>query len=85
VPELLQSLIVNQFNIVEDQCKPDWNLRSVQSSNPEDHRAMDTEGELANKSHADLLISHDPDAVRLGIAERDAPGHITYFKGNQLG
>ncbi|HHO5579873.1 TPA: phospho-sugar mutase [Staphylococcus aureus] len=85
VPELLQSLNFNQFNLVEAQCKPDPNFSSVQSANPEDHRAFDQAVELANKSHADLLISTDPDTDRLGIAERDAHGHITYFNGNQIG
>ncbi|HDF6380324.1 TPA: phospho-sugar mutase [Staphylococcus aureus] len=85
VPELLQSLNFNQFNLLEAQCKPDPNFSSVQSANPEDHRAFDQAVELANKSHADLLISTDPDADRLGIAERDAHGHITYFNGNQIG
>ncbi|CPC51633.1 phosphoglucomutase/phosphomannomutase alpha/beta/subunit [Staphylococcus aureus] len=85
VPELLQSLNFNQFNLVEAQCKTDPNFSSVQSANPEDHRAFDQAVELANKSHADLLISTDPDADRLGIAERDAHGHITYFNGNQIG
>ncbi|HGZ8669922.1 TPA: phospho-sugar mutase [Staphylococcus aureus] len=85
VPELLKSLNFNQFNLVEAQCKPDPNFSSVQSANPEDHRAFDQAIELANKSHADLLISTDPDADRLGIAERDAHGHITYFNGNQIG
>ncbi|HCV3652911.1 TPA: phospho-sugar mutase [Staphylococcus aureus] len=85
VPELLKSLNFNQFNLVEAQCKPDPNFSSVQSANPEDHRAFDQAVELANKSHANLLISTDPDADRLGIAERDAHGHITYFNGNQIG
>ncbi|HHA5592720.1 phospho-sugar mutase [Staphylococcus aureus] len=85
VPELLQSLNFNQFNLVEAQCKPNPNFSSVQSANPEDHRAFDQAVELANKNHADLLISTDPDADRLGIAERDAHGHITYFNGNQIG
>ncbi|EOD8744547.1 phospho-sugar mutase [Staphylococcus aureus] len=85
VPELLQSLNFDQFNLVEAQCKPDPNFSSVQSANPEDHRAFDQAVELANKNHADLLISTDPDADRLGIAERDAHGHITYFNGNQIG
>lgn len=85
VPELLKSLNFNQFNLVEAQCKPDPNFSSVQSANPEDHRAFDQAVELANKRHADLLICTDPDADRLGIAERDAHGHITYFNGNQIG
>ncbi len=85
VPKLLKSLNFNQFNLVEAQCKPDPNFSSVQSANPEDHLAFDQAVELANKSHADLLISTDPDADRLGIAERDAHGHITYFNGNQIG
>lgn len=85
VPKLLKSLNFNQFNLVETQCKPDPNFSSVQSANPEDHRAFDQAVELANKSHADLLISTDPDADRLGIAERNTHGHITYFNGNQIG
>ncbi|HIA6818092.1 TPA: phospho-sugar mutase [Staphylococcus aureus] len=85
VPELLKSLNFNQFDLVESQCKPDPNFSSVQSANPEDHRAFDQAVEIANKSHANLLISTDPDADRLGIAERDAHGHITYFNGNQIG
>ena len=85
VPELLKSLNFNQFNLVEAQCKPDPNFSSVQSDNHEDHRAFDKAVELANKSHENLLISTDPDADRLGIAERDAHGHITYFNGNQIG
>ncbi len=85
VPELLKSLNFNQFNLVEAQCEPDPNFSSVQSANPEDHRAFDQAVELANKNHADLLISTDPDADRLGIAERDAHGYITYFNGNQIG
>ncbi|HHC5700771.1 TPA: phospho-sugar mutase [Staphylococcus aureus] len=85
VPELLKSLNFNQFNLVEAQCEPDPNFSSVQSANPEDHRAFDQAVELANKNHANLLISTDPDADRLGIAERDAHGHITYFNGNQIG
>ncbi|MDN8753981.1 phosphoglucomutase, partial [Staphylococcus aureus] len=46
--------------------------------------AIDQAVELATKSHADLLISTDPDADRHGIAERDAHGHITYFNGNPM-
>lgn len=85
VPKLLKSLNFNQFDLVESQCKPDPNFSSVQSANPEDHRAFDQAVELAHKNDADLLICTDPDADRLGIAERDARGHITYFNGNQIG
>lgn len=85
VPELLKSLNFNQFDLVESQCKPDPNFSSVQSANPEDHRAFDQAVELAHKNDADLLICTDPDADRLGIAERDAHGQITYFNGNQIG
>ncbi|WP_407803309.1 phospho-sugar mutase [Staphylococcus aureus] len=85
VPELLKSLNFNQFDLVEAQCKPDPNFSSVQSANPEDHRAFDQAVELAHKNDADLLICTDPDADRLGIAVRDAHGQITYFNGNQIG
>ncbi len=46
---LLKSLNFNQFNLVDAQCKPDPNFSSVQSANPEDHRAFDQAVELANK------------------------------------
>ncbi|MBU0006886.1 phospho-sugar mutase [Staphylococcus aureus] len=85
VPKLLKSLNFNQFNLVEAQCKPDPNFSSVQSANPEDHRAFDQAVELAHKNDADLLICTDPDADRLGIAVRDVHGKITYFNGNQIG
>ncbi|HCS9140213.1 TPA: phospho-sugar mutase [Staphylococcus aureus] len=85
VPKLLKSLNFNQFNLVEAQCKPDPNFSSVQSANPEDHRAFDQAVELAHKNDADLLICTDPDADRLGIAVRDVHGQITYFNGNQIG
>ncbi|HDJ4689669.1 TPA: phospho-sugar mutase [Staphylococcus aureus] len=85
VPKLLKSLNFNQFNLVEAQCKPDPNFSSVQSANPEDHRAFDQAVELAHKNDADLLICTDPDADRLGIAVRDFHGQITYFNGNQIG
>ena len=65
VPELLKSLNFNQFDLVEAQCKPDPNFSSVQSANPEDHRAFDQAVELAHKNDADLLICTDPDADRL--------------------
>lgn len=85
VPDILTTLNFNQFNLVEAQCKPDPNFSSVASANPEDHKAFDQSIELANQIKADLLISTDPDADRLGIAERGADGNIHYFNGNQIG
>ena len=85
VPEILSQLNFNQFNLVEAQCKPDPNFSSVASANPEDHKAFDQSIALANQVNADLLISTDPDADRLGIAERDQEGNIYYYNGNQIG
>lgn len=85
VPEILSSLNFNQYTLVSTQCHPDPNFSSVTSANPEDHAAFDQSVEVSNQVNADLLISTDPDADRLGIAERDADGNITYFNGNQIG
>lgn len=85
VPNLLDSLNFRQYHLVESQCKPDPNFSSVQSANPEDHKAFNQAIQLANDTNASLLISTDPDADRLGIAERDSKGNIYYFNGNQIG
>ncbi|MFW3612296.1 phospho-sugar mutase [Staphylococcus caprae] len=85
VPNLLESLDFKQFHLVKSQCKPDPNFSSVESANPEDHKAFTEAIKLANEVDADLLISTDPDADRLGITERDSNGNIYYYNGNQIG
>ena len=85
VPELLKSLNFNNYTLVEKQCVPDPNFSSVDSANPEDHQAFKQAIKKGNDIDADLLISTDPDADRMGIAERDAKGNIYYFNGNQIG
>lgn len=85
VPDLLKSLNFNNYTLVDDQCIPDPNFSSVESANPEDHQAFDQAIKKGNNIDADLLISTDPDADRIGIAERDEKGNIYYFNGNQIG
>ena len=85
VPNILDELHFTNYKLVEAQCQPDAEFSSVTSANPEDHKAFDQAVSLAQETNADLLICTDPDADRLGIAERDEAGHIHYYNGNQIG
>lgn len=85
VPELLTALDFNNYTLVDEQCSPDPNFSSVESANPEDHQAFKQAIKKAKVLEADLLISTDPDADRIGIVERDVKGNIYYFNGNQIG
>ncbi|MDU3138837.1 MAG: phospho-sugar mutase [Staphylococcus lugdunensis] len=85
VPNILDELHFTNYKLVEAQCQPDAEFSSVTSANPEDHKAFDQAVSLAQETNANLLICTDPDADRLGIAERDEAGHIHYYNGNQIG
>ncbi|WP_414044424.1 phospho-sugar mutase [Macrococcus sp. EM39E] len=84
VPELLDALNFNQYEVVKEQATPDADFSSVKSANPEDRDAFDMAVEYAKKSNADLLIATDPDADRMGIVA-NVNGEFHYFNGNQIG
>ena len=85
VPEILDSLNFKNYSLVEEQCIPDPNFSSVKSANPEDHEAFEQAILKGKETGANLLISTDPDADRLGIAEIDKDGNVHYYNGNEIG
>ncbi|ULG75070.1 phospho-sugar mutase [Macrococcus brunensis] len=84
VPEILDAVGFNNYQLVEAQCVPDADFTSVKSANPEDHDAFDMAVELGKETNADLLIATDPDADRMGVVALHE-GEYHYFNGNQLG
>ena len=85
VPTILERLKFKSFSLVEKQCVPDPDFSSVNSANPEDHKAFDKAIEEARKIQAGLVICTDPDADRVGIVEIDPDDNVYYYNGNEIG
>jgi phosphoglucomutase len=69
---------------VEEQSNPDPNFSGTSSPNPEEARAYDLAVKKAIAHKADIILTTDPDADRLGlvIIKDNQP---LYFSGNQTG
>src|SRR5262249_16007312 len=52
--------------------------------NPEVPASMDRAAELARRQNADLVLSTDPDADRLGAMAPDRTGEWRFLTGNQI-
>ena len=70
---------------VADQAEPDGAFPTVRFPNPEESGAMDHVLDLARKVDAELVIANDPDADRLAVAVRKAPGEYVQLTGNDVG
>jgi len=70
---------------VPEQDIEDGRFPTVDSPNPENAPALKMAIELAEKSGAEIVIGTDPDSDRMGIAARDAAGHMALLTGNQIG
>lgn len=73
-----------QVELVKDQIIPDPNFTNTLSPNPEDKKAFNKAVELAKKVDADIVLSTDPDADRMGIVVRHNSDYH-YLTGNQGG
>ncbi|PEL13663.1 phospho-sugar mutase [Bacillus sp. AFS017336] len=71
--------------VVKEQELPDPNFTTVKSPNPEEHAAFELSIQYGEQVNADLLITTDPDADRLGVAVRNSEGEFTILTGNQTG
>ncbi|MFM7985951.1 MAG: phospho-sugar mutase, partial [Candidatus Fonsibacter sp.] len=60
----------NSISVVNEQEKPDPKFPTVPFPNPEEKGALDLAINLAEKTSADLVIAHDPDADRCAIATK---------------
>lgn len=69
---------------VDEQMENDPDFSTVQSPNPEDHEAFTLAIDLGKKLQADILITTDPDADRLGVAVYHK-GNYVLLTGNQTG
>jgi len=70
---------------VAEQCVPDPAFSKTVVPNPEDPRAYELAITYARKNNADIVLSTDPDADRVGVVVREANGHYSLMSGNQTG
>jgi phosphoglucomutase/phosphomannomutase len=70
---------------VESQMKPDGQFPNVtKSPNPEVPESMDRAEALAREIDADLVLSTDPDADRLGAMIPETSGRWRFVTGNEI-
>jgi phosphoglucomutase/phosphomannomutase len=83
----METLVKRGFRVtpVEEQMKPDGQFTNVtKSPNPEVPESMDRAAALAKKVKADLVLSTDPDADRLGAMAPDREGNWRIINGNEI-
>jgi len=81
----LSMLGYRNVTVVKEQELPDPNFTTVKSPNPEEHAAFELSIQYGEQVNADVLITTDPDADRLGVAVRNSEGEFTILTGNQTG
>ncbi len=81
---VLQAAGFTDIRCVEEQLVPDGNFPTVENGkpNPEEKAANDRAVALLLAEHADVAITNDPDADRVGITVRQHDQAI-YLNGNQ--
>ena len=70
---------------VKEQCIHDPLFSKTKSPNPECPEAFELAFEYAKKVNADLILTTDPDADRIGIAFKNKKGEYELYTGNQTG
>lgn len=73
-----------QFVAVEEQCAPDPDFSNTPTPNPEEPASYDLALEYAKREDADIVLSCDPDADRMGVAVKHN-GEYVLLTGNQSG
>ncbi len=82
---LLEKMGVKGVEIVSEQEMPDCEFTTCPYPNPEEDSALALAYRDADKFGAELVLATDPDADRVGVAERDADGKMHRFSGNEVG
>lgn len=70
---------------VKEQCNHDAEFKGTASPNPEMEGAYDKALEYASKVDADLILTTDPDADRVGLAFKNRNNEYVLYTGNQTG
>lgn len=71
--------------LVKEQCSFDPDFSNTKSPNPEDEAAYELAIEYARENDADLILTTDPDADRVGAAVKTELGEYRLITGNQMG
>jgi phosphoglucomutase len=81
---LLQSAGFTDISVVEDQMVPDGNFPTVENNkaNPEERAANDRAVAQMLAEGADIAVTNDPDADRIGVMVRTGD-EVVYLNGNQ--
>ncbi len=82
---LFEKMGIESVTVVEEQRMPDAEFSTCPYPNPEEDSALKLAYEYAEKCGAELILATDPDADRVGVAERDEKGNIRRFTGNEVG
>jgi phosphoglucomutase/phosphomannomutase len=83
----MEALVSQGFRVtpVESQMTPDGQFPNVtKSPNPEVPESMDRAEATARQINADLVMSTDPDADRLGAMAPDRNGRWQFITGNEI-
>ncbi len=82
---LLKKMGVKGVHVVAEQEMPDCEFTTCPYPNPEEDSALAFAYRDAEKYGAELVLATDPDADRVGVAERDNEGKMHRFTGNEVG
>ena len=69
---------------VSEQCSPDPNFSNTKTPNPEENSSYDLAIAYAKREKADIVLSCDPDADRMGVVVAQ-DGEYILLTGNQSG
>lgn len=86
VKKVLEHEGFQDVTIVEEQSSPDGTFPNLPNNipNPEVPSASEMLTEYAKRLDADIAISTDPDADRLGVVAKDTDGEYKLLTGNQI-
>ncbi len=82
---LFEEMGLSDVTVVEEQRKPDCEFTTCPYPNPEEDSALKLAYKYASDNNAELILATDPDADRVGVAERYSDGTIRRFTGNEVG
>ena len=83
VPTVLKRVGVSDLHIVKEQALPNGNFTTCPYPNPEKIAALQLALQLAEQTHADVVVANDPDCDRLGVAVAKENGYDA-ITGNEV-